>query len=67
LTREFAEALDDPPTLKFCDHTYLEMVRSRIFGVLATYEDQNDHDALRYDPVFELIAERSPDGEPLAS
>lgn len=67
LTRQFAEALDDPRAPKFCDHTYLEMVRSRIFGVLAAYEDQNDHDALRYDPVFKLIAERSPDGEPLAS
>jgi hypothetical protein len=67
LTRQFADALDDPRAPKFCDHTYPEMVRSRIFGVLAAYEDQNDHDALRFDPVFKLIAERSPDGEPLAS
>jgi hypothetical protein len=37
------------------------MVRSRLFGILAAYEDQNDHDALRHDPVFKLIADRSPD------
>lgn len=67
LTRRFAEALDDPRSCKFCDHTYLEMVRSRIYGILADYEDQNDHDGLRYDPVFKLIANRSPDDDPLAS
>jgi hypothetical protein len=67
LTEQFAKALNDPRAPKSCDHTYLEMVRSRIFGVLAGYEDQNDHDALRFDPVFKLIAERSPDGTPLAS
>ena len=28
------------------------------FGILAGYEDQNDHDVLRTDPVFKLIADR---------
>jgi len=67
LTQQFAQALDDPRSPKFCDHTYLEMVRSRIYGILADYEDQNDHDALRYDPVFKLIADRSLQAAPLAS
>ena len=35
------------------------MVRSRVFGILAGYEGQNDHDTLRTDPVFKLIAGRS--------
>jgi hypothetical protein len=43
------------------------MARSRIYGILADYVDQNDHDTLRYDPVFKLIAGRSPDGDDLAS
>jgi hypothetical protein len=59
--------LDDPRDPELCDHSFLEMVRSRIFGVLAAYEDQNDHDALRHDPVFKLITDRAPDAEPLAS
>jgi DDE family transposase len=67
LTRQFADALDDPRSPKFCNHTFLEMARSRIYGILADYEDQNDHDGLRYDPVFKLIANRTPDDEPLAS
>jgi hypothetical protein len=49
------------------DHTFLEMVRARVYGILAGYEDQNDHDTLRADPVFKLVAGRSPDGADLAS
>jgi hypothetical protein len=67
LTRQFAQTLDDPRDPELCEHSFLDMVRSRIYGVLAGYEDQNDHDALRHDPVFKLIANRMPDAEPLAS
>ena len=48
-------------------HAFLEMVRSRVFGILAGYEDQNDHDALRSDAVFKLVAGRLPDAADLAS
>src|SRR5436853_7811209 len=44
-TRQFAQALDDRRLPGLTAHTFLEMVRSRIYGVLADYEDQNDHDA----------------------
>jgi Transposase DDE domain group 1 len=66
-TRAFAAALDDPRAAEFCDHSFSEMVRSRIYGILADYEDQNDHDTLRHDAVFKLIAGRSPNDAPLAS
>ena len=64
-TQGFAQQLDDwrcDP-----DHSILEMVRSRVFGILAGYEDQNDHDALRSDAVFKLLANRLPDDDDLAS
>lgn len=67
LTRQFADVLDDRRDPKLSRHSFLEMTRSRIFGILADYEDQNDHDALRSDPVFKLIAGRSPDARDLAS
>lgn len=67
LTRQFADALDDPRAPELIEHTFLEMVRSRVYGVLADYEDQNDHDALRHDAAFKLIAGRAPNGPDLAS
>ncbi len=43
------------------------MVRQRVYGILVDYEDQNDHDTLRSDPVFKLIADRLPVDPDLAS
>src|SRR3954453_12059095 len=67
LTKQLAAVLDDPRDPKLTEHTFLEMVRSRVFGILAGYADQNDHDTLRTDPVFKLIADRSPEEDDLAS
>jgi hypothetical protein len=67
LTAAFAQVLDDPRDPDLSDHTFLEMVRARVYGILAAYEDQNDHDTLRSDPVFKLLAGRAPDGDDLAS
>lgn len=53
-TQRFANCLRDSrsdPT-----HSVLSMVRQRLFGILAGYEDCNDHDRLRDDPVFKLLA-----------
>jgi hypothetical protein len=67
LTAAFAQALDDPRDPALTAHTFREMVRARVYGILADYEDQNDHDTLRHDPVFKLVADRAPDADPLAS
>ncbi len=67
ITQHFADALDDPRLPKKVNHSFLEMVRMRIFGILADYPDQNDHDSLRSDPVFKLIAGRNLDDDDLAS
>jgi hypothetical protein len=67
LTEQFAAALGDGRAPALTRQSPLSMVRQRIFGILAGYEDQNDHDTLRSDPVFKLIADRLPDDLDLAS
>lgn len=67
LTEQFAAALTDLRYQPSVMHSLREMVRMRIFGILADYPDQNDHDVLRSDPVFKLIAGRSPKDNDLAS
>jgi hypothetical protein len=59
LTGQFAAALRD--ARRDPDHSLRSMVRQRIYGILAGYEDQNDHDTLRYDPIFQLVCDRIPD------
>lgn len=67
LTRAFAAALLDPRDPDLVRQSYLDMVRQRLYGILADYEDQNDHDTLRSDPVFKLITDRLPHDPDLAS
>lgn len=67
LTRQFAEALIDRRSSSYVGHTFLEMTRARIYGILADYADQNDHDVLRSDPIFKLICGRDIDADDLAS
>jgi Transposase DDE domain group 1 len=67
LTEQFAAALEDRRDPALTTQSILSMVRQRIYGILADYEDQNDHDTPRRDPVFKLIADRLPDGPHLAS
>ena len=67
LTEQFAAALIDRRDGPALRHSFLEMTRMRVYGILAGYEDQNDHDALRSDAVFKLIADRSPEADDLAS
>jgi hypothetical protein len=67
LTAQFAAAIQDDRDAMLIQQPVLTMVRQRIFGILADYEDQNDHDTLRSDPVFKLIADRLPGDRDLAS
>jgi hypothetical protein len=67
LTEQFAAALKDRRDPTLTTQSVLSMVRQRIYGILADYEDQNDHDTLRSDPVFKLLADRLPNGPDLAS
>lgn len=64
-TARMARCLHDPQPAR--DHSLLSMLRQRVFGILAGYEDCNDHDTLRDDPVFKLVAGRLPEDDPLAS
>ncbi len=49
-------------------HTLETLVRQRVFQIACGYEDQDDADTLRHDPLLKLVCGRLPDtGAPLAS
>ena len=40
LTRQFVAALRDRRNVGYIDHSFLEMTRMRVYGILADYADQ---------------------------
>jgi hypothetical protein len=48
------------------EHSIQEMLSQRIYGLALGYEDLNDHEQLRNDPVFGILAGREQLEEPLA-
>jgi hypothetical protein len=51
---------------KLVEHSVLEMLSQRIYGFALGYEDLNDHEQLRKDPVFGIPAGKAEPEEPLA-
>ena len=59
-----AACLNDPRAPERVQHRLAEIIRFRMLMIAAGYEDGNDADALRTDPMFKLALERLPsDGE----
>ncbi len=68
IAKRLSACLKDKRDPDLIMHTVEEMMRLRMFAIAAGYEDANDFDRLRHDPVFKMAAGRSPgDGEALCS
>jgi hypothetical protein len=60
--------IPDPRNPAFITHQQVTMLRQRIFAIAMGYEDGNDHQRLRDDPLMQLVSERGIDPrQPLAS
>jgi len=55
LMRRFAACFRDYRDPRRCEFTVAELVGQRIFGLALGYEDLNDHDALRRDPLLAAL------------
>ena len=64
LTEALDGVLVDPRDPDLISHAQVELLRQRIYGLAAGYEDLNDHDSLRHDLVWQTAVERD---QPLAS
>jgi hypothetical protein len=56
LIPRFAQCFTDRRDLRFVEHSVETLVGQRVFGLALGYEDLNDHDELRKDPVFAVLA-----------
>ncbi len=65
---DLAERLPDPRSPKFIHHSAEALLTQQVYQLLAGYPDGNDAQTLRDDPLFQILADVSPDAaQPLAS
>jgi Transposase DDE domain group 1 len=61
---QFARCFTDHRDPDRTEHTLLELLKQRIFGLCLGYEDLNDHDTLRQDPLLAvLVGKADPTGQ----
>ncbi len=67
LLARFSQCFIDGRNPILTDHSVEQMVRQRVYALALGYEDLNDHDQLRQDPLLGLMAGKAEPGtEPLA-
>ena len=64
LTR-FSQCFTDRRSPLLIEHTLEQMLRQRVYGLALGYEDLNDHDLLRQDPLLGVMAGKAEPGTDL--
>ena len=59
ILRRFAACFTDHRDPELIEHTVGELVAQRVFALALGYEDLNDHDALRHDPLLAVLVGKS--------
>ncbi|MEA5506944.1 IS1380 family transposase [Halotia wernerae UHCC 0503] len=52
ITSQFAQCFQDYRKPNRIDHSIESLIKQRIYGLVMGYEDLNDHEELRHDPMF---------------
>ena len=67
ILRQFAACFTDYRNADLIEHTVKELVAQRVYGLALGYEDLNDHEELRNDPLLAVLVEKAdPSQETLA-
>src|SRR5512135_209712 len=62
IIRQFAACFTDHRDPDLVEHTVEELVAQRVFGLALGYEDLNDHEELRNDPLLAVLVEKEDPG-----
>jgi hypothetical protein len=55
IIRQFSACFTDHRDPELIEHTVEELVGQRVYGLASGYEDLNDHDELRHDPMLAVL------------
>ena len=68
LVRRISSCIPDPRDPDAIEHQQRTMLAQRVMGIACGWEDLNDHQTLREDPLWQIATDRGVDGQkPLAS
>ena len=56
LVRRLAGCFRDARDPRLVEHSVITLIGQRVFGIALGYEDLNDHDELRHDPLMAVLA-----------
>jgi hypothetical protein len=62
ILRQFARCFTDYRNPDLIEHQVEQMVAQRVYGLALGYEDLNDHEELRNDPLLAVLVEKSDPG-----
>jgi hypothetical protein len=58
VAKRLAACIADPRAAERVQHGLADIIRFRLLMIAASYEDGNDSDSLRHDPMFKLALDR---------
>jgi hypothetical protein len=61
IIKSLTEAIHDPRDARYVKHTIMDLLMQRVSQIAAGYEDADDCDDLRADPIIKMCAGRSPE------
>jgi len=64
LSAGLAQAFTDRRDARYCDHSLHHLLTQRLYGMALGYDDLNDHDTLRRDPLLAVACDKR---EPLGT
>lgn len=66
LTQRMAQAIADPRQQDQVQHPLEDLLKQRVYQIAQGYEDANDAQTLRHDPLLKVAVGRAPGTDPLA-
>jgi hypothetical protein len=63
ILQQFAACFTDYRNADLIEHTVKELVAQRVYGLALGYEDLNDHEELRNDPLLAVLVEKGDPGK----
>ncbi len=59
ILQRLAQRFEDHRDIDLIEHSVEELVKQRVMGIALGYEDLNDHDRLRSDPLLALVVDKA--------